>query len=62
MNTKTTRPDLSRHTPTPDEIRAACREIRAGWTKKQEEDRRAISNDGSTLPAVVVHVEYWIPR
>lgn len=33
----------NRRDPTPDQIRARCREIQAGWTKGEEQSRRAIS-------------------
>ena len=40
----TTEHPRTRTTPTPEEIRAACAEIRAGWTEETEANRRTVRN------------------
>lgn len=46
-------PSLDRlpHEPTPEEIREACRQIRAGWDAQTERQRRVTGN-----PPAMLHV------
>lgn len=42
-------PQQQRHPdPTPEEIRAACAEIRAGWTEEEKRRRRGLPQDDRT--------------
>lgn len=46
----------ARFEPTPEQIRAACREIQAEWSAAEERSRRVIPHSPARVPEVTVAV------
>jgi rubredoxin len=48
--------------PTPTEIRAACEQIQAGWTRAVERSRRQISNPVAEVPRAHMATDHMVRR